>query len=290
MYQPRGGSGIHRDGVAVGVQVNPVGEMIRQAEEYIASHEFARAQDCLAEAWQRDPGNAYIPAIMERMEILQSLMRTESSKENRMSDPLRYLALSVGKEFEGGINPIQASFAESSSAEQNARVRRLTTVALSLLERGAVESAFQALMKAYIVDPAGPEIIACANKVLPAWEAFCARAGDARVNPAPRRTDDSGAAAAEARRIASVGGGAASGSVQSNAGASIYERRILALKRQREAERCASEREMWRAASKLTGSALTGQWPDGHDQNSSPTSSAGKRGFLTSWVRRRLSD
>lgn len=274
----------------VAVQTDSVGEIIQQAERHIASREFDRAQERLAEAWRQAPGNPYIPAIVERMEILQSLMRHESTKRYDISDPARFLALSVGKEFPGGIRQSSGGGGTAAQEELSAKVRRLTTVALSLLERGSAETAFETLMKAYVVDPMNPEIVSCASRILPVWEAERARSSAPQSPSVPRRPDDAGTAAALAQRMVRTEESSSPAVHRTEPGFGSAEQRLLALKRQREQERRLREREMWRAASKSPSPvpvrAARGTDPDGSSGNGSER----KGGFLTSWVRRALKD
>jgi hypothetical protein len=263
-----------------------VGEMIQQAEIHLAAHDFGPAQDCLAEAWRLDPGNPYIPAIAERIEILQSMMRHDSSKRNPPAEPMRYLEVSVGKEFPEGIRPAATQAAPISQEDRQARIHRLTTVALSLLERGSVEPAFQSFMKAYVIDPMSPDIISCANRVLPAWEALIGKSGPFRSESQPRRPDVAGAAAAEAQRIVAGEHGADRKLPAGNKGPGTHEERVLAMKRRREMERGTSDQAAWSAASKLPQTSGTSRRDV---RTSSATSSASKEqkgGFLSPWVRR----
>ena len=70
-------------------------EIIRVAEKHIESREFDLAMQKLSTAQRMEPDNIYITAIVERIHRLAS----ESSSGGR------FLALTVGNEFEDGIKP-----------------------------------------------------------------------------------------------------------------------------------------------------------------------------------------
>src|SRR5512143_2207987 len=78
-----------------------VGEIIRRAEKSIAGQEYKLAQDLLSEAWRLDPGNPYIPAIVERVQILQGMASEFASQMNKNGH--QQLSVSVGKDFPEGI-------------------------------------------------------------------------------------------------------------------------------------------------------------------------------------------
>ena len=54
--------------------------------------------------------------------------------------------------------------------ELQARVKRLTNVAINLFERGSYETAFDSLMKAYLLDPTSTYVMNCERTLLPAIE------------------------------------------------------------------------------------------------------------------------
>jgi hypothetical protein len=200
---------------------------------------------------------------------------------------LRYLAVSVGKEFPEGIRPAATPAASITQDDRQAKIQRLTTVALSLLERGSVESAFQSFMKAYVIDPMSPDIISCANRVLPAWEALIGKSGPFRSESQPRRPDVAGAAAEEAQRIAAGQLATDRKLPAGSKGPGTHEERVLAQKRRREMER---EQPTWSAASKIPQTSGT---PRRDVRMSGGTSSASKEqkgGILSPWVRRMSSE
>jgi hypothetical protein len=74
--------------------------------------------------------------------------------------------VTVGREFSGGIRPDEGG----SSEQIRLQIRQLTDTATVLLNRGMSEGAFDSLMKAYLLDPMNPDVIACESRVIPAWE------------------------------------------------------------------------------------------------------------------------
>jgi hypothetical protein len=99
---------------------------------------------------------------MERARLLEA-----SSAPSE--DPGRYLSVTVGNRFQGGIKGSDTD--EPTSPEQTRlRIRELTETAHILLNRGLSESAFDTLMKAYLLDPLNPDVISAEKRVLPAWE------------------------------------------------------------------------------------------------------------------------
>jgi hypothetical protein len=53
--------------------------------------------------------------------------------------------------------------------DTDARVQRLTLVASRLFDRGAFDAAFESLMKAYLLDPGNPLVVACEKQMMPVW-------------------------------------------------------------------------------------------------------------------------
>jgi len=205
------------------VYSSPIKEIIRVAEKCIEAREFERAMDQLTAAQRMDPDNFYINAIIERIHRLAS----------EESNGGRFLALTIGDEFETGIRP--GDNEGKSGEELDARVKKLTSKASELLRRGAYETAFDSLMNAYLLDPVSPAVIESERTLLPAIEMMRKRGtikeGSQRMNPydtlppSGRRPEGATLSADDARRIDE-------------------------LKRQREQERFESERAMWREASR----------------------------------------
>jgi hypothetical protein len=258
---------------------SPVREAIGRAEHHIAAREFGRAQECLADAWRLDPGNPYIPAIVERIEILQSVAREESSKKSSAHHALRYLATTVGAKFPDGVR----SDSEV-SGDQDLRVRRLMTVAISLVERGSIEPAFQALKKGYLLDPNHPEVRTCADRIVPLWEAHSGRAAAGEMVPQNRTGDIPGAAAIEAQRIAARKPAFSPTAIGQERRPDPPQDRLSNLLEQRERQRRAREQAMWRAASippRLTGAPGSPSQTSAREESSRRTKSS----ILPLWLR-----
>jgi hypothetical protein len=199
-------------------------EIIRVAEKYIDAREFDLAMQKLSVAQRMEPDNIYITAIVERIHR----MAAESSSGGR------FLALTVGNEFEEGIKPEseQARPAE----DVDAQIRKLTTKASELIRRGAYETAFDSLMNAYFLDPVSPTLMESEKTLLPAIELMrrqkTGKEGSQRMNGLPSlppsgRTPDGGSLSAR------------------------DSQRLEELKRQKDSERMERERAMWREASRL---------------------------------------
>jgi tetratricopeptide (TPR) repeat protein len=211
-----------------------VGEIIRQAEKQIGAQQYQRARDLLGEAWRLEPGNPYIPAIVERVELLAG--RTQETFAQQQGAP-HALSLSVGREFPGGIRP---AMAPALPEEVRTRIRRLLIVIASLYDRGAYESAYETLLKAEDLDPLNAEVIAAKNKILPAYQvALKRREADLQRM---RRNDLPGAAATMAERLLSENNSAGA----TDSGVLSFNRRLEELRRQKEEERQVRERAAWR--------------------------------------------
>ncbi len=138
-----------------------VAQLIRSAERSISLQKFGYAREQLSLAKTLDPNNAYIPAILDRVISLerQSLNPVDT-------DSQRYLSVSVGPEFASGFKETEPD----SPKDLQGRVRQLTNVAERFLEQGSYENAFEALMKAYLLDPVSPYVVTCEKAVLPVWQ------------------------------------------------------------------------------------------------------------------------
>jgi len=128
----------------------------------------------LSRAQQLEPGNQVVQTIMEKVRTLQEEEKQGTFQQGLPGgDPAlqsgRFLSVTVGKNFEQGIKS-QRDEPQTSPDEVRMRVHELTETAQILLNRGLRESAFDALMKAYLLDPLSPEVISCEKRVLPIWE------------------------------------------------------------------------------------------------------------------------
>ena len=161
-----------------------VSELLRSAEKQLISGHSELALDQLRRAQELDPENQYIEVIIQRAELA-----AQTSSGPRFQEVMgdaghrssRYLSVTVGEEVTGGGLPGSPRREALSGEETARRIRELTETAQVLLNRGLRESAFDTLMRAYLLDPLNPEVLSCEKKVLPAWE-------DMRRlrNPAPR--------------------------------------------------------------------------------------------------------
>lgn len=152
-------------------RASTVSDLIRSAEKFIASGKFSLATDQLTNAQLLDPDNMYIPAILARIQVLQQGGLPGQSGLQSTTDPQngRYLAVTVGNEFQSGIRgPLDSR--QSPAKDLQTRIRALTSVAENFLENGLCKNAFDSLMKAYLLDPMSPYVIACEKTILPAWE------------------------------------------------------------------------------------------------------------------------
>jgi hypothetical protein len=205
----------------IGQQAAATKEYIRVAERYIQEREYDLAMKQLTIAQRIDPNNIYIHAIIERIHRLAA----------EESNGGRFLAITVGDEFEDGIRPNGESAPRPDEVE--AQVKRLTTKASELLRRGAYETAFDSLMNAYLLDPVSPLVIETERTLLPAIEMMRRgkKEGSQRMPangmqpPSGRRTDTGVLSPEDSQRLDE-------------------------LRRQKDSERVAREREMWREASK----------------------------------------
>jgi hypothetical protein len=154
-----------------------VSQIVRTAERYVAEGRFGLALDQLTIAKSLDPQNQYIGAIIERVQAL------ERAVPSRQSD--RYLSVTVGHQYEAGV---RGRDEENMSADElRTRVRELTEAAGILLNRGLSESAFETLMRAYLLDPVSPDVLACEKSVLPAWELVRKQRADISVQASRMR-------------------------------------------------------------------------------------------------------
>lgn len=187
-------------------------QYIRAAEKFMTDGRYTLALEQLGLAQRLDPANQYIKAIKERAESLRDSNRTRFPLESEYTlTSGHYLSVTVGSEFESGIRVAD----EDEGPEQiRLRVRQLTDTAQILLNRGLHESAFESLMKAYLLDPMSPDVLACEQRVLPAWEQTKAQRGTATLSP-----DDT--------------------------------RRLEALLRDKKVEQLEKDRTLWRKASHL---------------------------------------
>lgn len=134
-----------------------VTELIRNAEKHIAAKKYSFALEQLMTAQKLEPRNSYIQAIIYRIQHLQTQGEGTTAP----------LEVTVGAEFQSGIKGPEDVPVPS---DLTARVRQLTALANNYLEHGSLDFAFESLMKAFLLDPTSPHVLACEKEVLPAWE------------------------------------------------------------------------------------------------------------------------
>jgi hypothetical protein len=237
MYKPPSSKSPSTFSSAVQIQRSAVGEMIRRAERSIVGQDYKMAQNLLAEAWRLDPGNPYIPAIVERVQILQGMASEFAAQLN--GPGTQFPSVTVGKEFPGGFKPAE------SAGMSSGKIQRLLTVATTLLERGSYPSAFETILKAEELDPQDPDVQSLKAKVLPLYEASMTRRSAGTSAPT-RRGDSAGVAASMAGRLmAEALKEQQASALQPENVLPTFEDRLEELRRQKETERLASERALW---------------------------------------------
>ena len=216
-------------------------QLIRAAERLAGSGRFDSAMEQLQTAQKLDPNNKYIQAIMDRIRFQQN-----------PGEPPSPLSVTVGRQFPGGIKSHDED--ETLSPDQiHSRVRSLTSMAEQFLEKGSSDKAFEALMKAYLLDPLSPYVIASEKTVLPAWE--FSRTHHSGQDSGRSTSAGSSISFSETGTLsmASANPGPLKNPLSPQSGAlspSDEQLRMELLKQQKERERFEKERAVWREASK----------------------------------------
>jgi hypothetical protein len=151
-----------------------VSSFVRAAEDCLSMGNLSQAMEQLSQARKLEPNNEVVRTIMEKVRTLQETEKRGSLRKGLSGSDAglesgRFLSVTVGKQFERGIRG-EGEEPQESQDDVQMRVQELTETAQILLNRGLRESAFDALMKAYILDPLSPEVISCEKRVLPLWE------------------------------------------------------------------------------------------------------------------------
>jgi tetratricopeptide (TPR) repeat protein len=223
-------------------------EYIRAAERSIAAGDLNLALQQIANARSIDPQNEYLDAIIERIDLLAS-RRAPVGKSGFLQVP----PVPVPEPGRHQITP-----------ELQARVKRLTNVAINLFERGSYETAFDSLMKAYLLDPSSTYVMNCEKTLLPAIELMRKRGTIA--SPGTAR------AAAQQSPSQHAAGHESAGNEES---------RLETLRHQKDLERQEKERAMWRDASKPFDPTVKKVEPPKNEPPNSGTSSRQGGGFFT---------
>jgi len=247
MYKPASSKSPFTVSSAMQVQRTAVGEIIRRAERSIAGQEYKMAQDLLAEAWRLDPGNAYIPAIVERVQILQGMANECASQARKAGD--KVLPGPITRESPDSFKRVDRG------ELSRGKIQRLLTVATTLLERGSYQAAYESIIKAEELDGQDPEVLALKAKVSPLYEASMTRRSAGSSPPA--RRDDSGGVAASMAGILMAAEKQRVAAQQTENVLPTFEERLAALRREKETERRASEHALWRESTKIRQESQT---------------------------------
>ncbi len=137
---------------------NRITQFISAAEKHIESQHYSLALEQLAAAEQIEPDNKSIKMIRDLVRSLQADYpnRTQSS---------RFLSVTIDPKSATGIKQDTGG-----APDVQRRIKSLTSSAQYFLTRGAVDNAFESLMRAYLLNPVAPEVLACEKSVLPAWQ------------------------------------------------------------------------------------------------------------------------
>lgn len=260
------------------MQRSALTELIKRAEKHIGTQEYYLARALLEEALRLDPGNFYVPAILERVDILQSMARDVA-----MLDATGHggpLSVSVGKEFKEGVRPTAPS-----QEEMRARFRRLLTVASTLYDRGSYELAYKSLLKAEELYPRDPELAALKEKILPAYESMMVKSNSSQAHG--RRNDLPGAAASMAAILLSDTGPGGSGSATTEPGFSTFNDRLTALRRQDDGRKQQGQAPPRQVTARPDDQSRT---PSSKRQPETPSSGSEreKNGFIATLLKRKL--
>lgn len=221
-------------------------EFIRAAERSIQAGDLNLALQQIANARSIDPQNEYLDAIVERIDLLASRRAPEGKNgflqglSGQIPDP----------------EPVQMT------PELQARVKRLTNVAINLFERGSYETAFDSLMKAYLLDPTSTYVMNCERTLLPAIELM-----------RKRGTITSPATAKPMSQLSSS-------QPTSQEKGDNEDTRLEILRRQKEAERQERERAMWRDASRPLDSITRKVEPPKNNPSGSDSNGKESGGFF----------
>jgi hypothetical protein len=240
----------------VGFSIGGASHLIRSAEKLAASGRFDFAVEQLAVAQQLDPGNKYIHAIIDRIRVLQNISENGNSKLDIQTEKPTQLSVTVGRQFADGIRSSEDD-QRFTPDDIHTKIRFLTNMADQYLENGSSDKAFDSLMKAYLLDPLSPYVIATEKTVLPAWEH---NRGQSRLNA--DRSDSSNEVSNNMSNIGNLSMAPSNSndinspfsprpSQPSSLSQSADEQlRMEMLMQQKEQERFEKERTVWREASK----------------------------------------
>lgn len=230
--------------------------LIRSAERLAASGRFDFAIEQLAVAQRLDPENRYIQAIMDRIRIQQNFPQGEHTQSENPAAGIGKLAITVGSQFAHGLRSFEDD-SKLAPEDVPTKIRFLTNMADQYLENGSSEKAFDSLMKAYLLDPLSPYVLAAEKTVLPVWNTL------RRQTNGPS-TDHSGLEVNELNTMSNIGSANMTPPNSTNLGSPFNpgpsrtgslpqtaddQQRMDMLKQQKEQERLEKERTVWREAS-----------------------------------------
>ena len=118
-----------------------------------------------------EPQNSKLHAIVEQALMLYAQASANASQLSESpsgKESPRALSTTVGKQFDRGIKSVDET--SPSPQEIHAKVKHLVDTATVFIDRGMNESAFESLMRAYLLDPLAPEVISSEEKILPLLE------------------------------------------------------------------------------------------------------------------------
>ncbi len=231
--------------------------LIRSAEKLAASGRYDFAIEQLSVAERLDPGNQYIHAIIDRIRVLQNSPQTGNSLPENRVDRSSPLSITVGPQFKDGIRSIEDD-PSLTSEDIHTKIRFLTNMAEKYLESGSSDKAFDSLMRAYLLDPLSPYVIASEKTVLPAWESAKTQTLRTKADRLPDSSTSgvnnlSNAGITNMARLNnnSINNSQFAGNPgQASAMSPDEQLRMEMLKQQKEHERLEKERVVWREASK----------------------------------------
>ena len=147
-----------------------------------------------------------------------------------------------------------------SAHEIERRIKRLTSVATNLFKRGSYAPAFESLMKAYLLDPSSPHVVACEKTLLPALEIMRQRgsfssadrsgSGGQNIQLAQLLTRQASAADAPSPETGRRQAAGDKNSPLTDPARILQQQRIEALKQRHEQVKKDREKAMWRNASR----------------------------------------
>lgn len=254
--------------------------LIRSAERLAASGRFDFAVEQLTVAQRLDPGNRYIQAIIDRIRVKQNVQSTSNPEQMTSADRHEGLSVTVGPQFATGLRSTEDD-SRLSPEDVHTKIRFLTNMANQYLDNGSSERAFESLMKAYLLDPLSPYVIATEKNVLPAWD--FTRAHMNRSDSGSSRAQDfvidnlSHLGTTHMSSSNSSGIPSQFASLPSQASSSSQpideQMRMETLRQQKEQERLEKERTVWREASRIPKT----YGEDDSTDLTSPTQESGKQ-------------